>query len=590
MKSQSPQWAKEAIWYQIFPERFRNGDSKSDPQLKDLAYADPQELPKSWQVHPWSSDWYKLQDWELKNGEPELWKHLLRRRYGGDIQGIIDKLDYLVELGINAIYLNPIFQSPSLHKYDGESYHHVDPNFGPDPEGDRILIARENPIDPSTWQWTSADLLVLKLIDEVHSKGMRIIFDGVFNHMSHHSFAFADVLENQDQSIYRDWFNIKSWASSSTAKNEFDYDGWFGVKSLPEFKEDENGIVKGPRNYIFAATQRWMNPMNKGIKHGIDGWRLDVAFCVKHNFWKDWRKLVKSINPTAYLTAELVSPLEETIAYLSGDEFDAEMNYNWSFTCAEFFFNEGKDHIKASAFAAELARMRNSFPSEVAYLNQNLFGSHDVNRLASHIVNLGIGNFREWGSYLNLSKAAENPNYEVRAANAQEKKLQKLFVAMQMCYVGAPMIYYGDEIGMWGANDPDNRKPMVWDDILYEDEIYLPNQQKRFKPDPVKPDWQLWDFYQEMIGIRKNNPALNLGDYQSLISDDERELFGFKRIYQDQEIWVVFNNDSKNHKLQLASEKTNLLSLRSENPDFKSENGSFRIEIKAKSFLIFQAS
>jgi cyclomaltodextrinase len=143
---------------------------------------------------------------------------------------------------------------------------------------------------------------------------------------------------------------------------------------------------------------------------------------------------------------------------------------------------------------------------------------------------------------------------------------------------------------MWGANDPDNRKPMVWDDILYEDEIYLPNQQKRFKPDPVKPDWQLWDFYQEMIGIRKNNPALNLGDYQSLISDDERELFGFKRIYQDQEIWVVFNNDSKNHKLQLASEKTNLLSLRSENPDFKSENGSFRIKIKAKSFLILQAS
>jgi cyclomaltodextrinase len=590
MKSQSPQWAKEAIWYQIFPERFRNGDPKNDPQLKDLAYADPQELPKNWQVHPWSSDWYKLQEWELKNGEPELWKHLLRRRYGGDIQGIIDKLDYLVELGINAIYLNPIFQSPSLHKYDGESYHHVDPNFGPDPEEDRKLIARENPINPSTWQWTSADLLVLKLIDEVHSKGMRIIFDGVFNHMSHHSFAFADVLKNQDQSIYRDWFNIKSWDNSSTAKNEFDYDGWFGVKSLPEFKEDENGIVKGPRNYIFAATQRWMNPMNKGAKHGIDGWRLDVAFCVKHNFWKDWRKLVKSINPTAYLTAELVSPLEETIAYLSGDEFDAEMNYNWSFTCAEFFFNEGKDHIKASAFAAELARMRNSFPSEVAYLNQNLFGSHDVNRLASHLVNLGIGNFREWGSYLNLSKAAENPNYAVRAANSQEKKLQRLFVAMQMCYVGAPMIYYGDEIGMWGANDPDNRKPMVWDDILYEDEIYLPNQQKRFKPDPVKPDWQLWDFYQEMIGIRKNNPALNLGDYQSLISDDERELFGFKRIYQDQEIWVVFNNDSINHKLQLASEKTNLLSLRSENPDFKSENGSFRIKIKAKSFLILQAS
>jgi cyclomaltodextrinase len=590
MKSQSPQWAKEAIWYQIFPERFRNGDLSNDPKLHDLAYADPQELPNAWQIHPWSSDWYKLQDWELKNGEPELWKHLLRRRYGGDIQGIIDKLDYLQDLGINAIYLNPIFQSPSLHKYDGESYHHVDPNFGPDPDGDRKLISQENPIDPSTWLWTSADQLVLQLIEEVHSRGMRIIFDGVFNHMSHNSFAFADVRKKQETSVYKDWFNIKNWDNPSTSKNEFDYKAWFGVKSLPEFKEDENGIVKGPRDYIFAATQRWMNPKNKGTQYGVDGWRLDVAFCVKHNFWKSWRKLVKEINPEAYLTAELVSPLEETMAYLMGDEFDAEMNYNWSFTCTEFFFNKGTDHITASAFQAELARMRNSFPPEVAYLNQNLFGSHDVNRLASHIVNRGIGNFRDWGSYFNLSKATDNPKYAVRAANTKEKELQKLFIAMQMCYVGAPMIYYGDEVGMWGANDPDNRKPMLWDDIVYEDEIYLPNQQKRSKPDPVKPDWQLWDFYQEMITIRKNNPALNLGEYHNLVSDDEREIFGFMRIYQDQEIWVIFNNDDEKHELQLSSKKTHLHSLRAESPDFQSTNGSFRIELKAKSFLILQTS
>ncbi|KAA3659840.1 MAG: alpha-amylase, partial [Calditrichaeota bacterium] len=134
-----PQWAKSVIWYQIFPERFRNGDPGNDPTVNDIVGADPTELPKAWRVHPWGSDWYQLQDYEIENGDAALWKHLLRRRYGGDLQGIIDKLDYLHDLGITAIYLNPVFDSPSLHKYDGASYHHIDPNFGPDPKGDRLL-------------------------------------------------------------------------------------------------------------------------------------------------------------------------------------------------------------------------------------------------------------------------------------------------------------------------------------------------------------------------------------------------------------------------------------------------------------------
>lgn len=588
MKSQSLQWAQEAIWYQIFPERFRNGDTANDPQLKDLAYADPQELPAHWQVHPWGSDWYKLQDWELKNGEPELWKHLLRRRYGGDLQGIIDKLDYLEKLGITAIYLNPIFQSPSLHKYDGESYHHVDPNFGPDPAGDREMIAQENPLDPNTWQWTSADLFALKLIEEVHQRGMRIIFDGVFNHMGHNSFAFADVREKQAQSAYKDWFTIKSWDDPATKANEFDYEAWFGVKSLPEFKEDEKGIVDGPRQYIYAATERWMNPMNKGTYFGIDGWRLDVAFCVKHAFWKEWRLLVKEINPAAYITAELVSPLEETLPYLSGDEFDAEMNYNWSFTCTEFFFNPGENRISASEFEAELARMRNAFPAEVAYVNQNLFGSHDVNRLASHIVNRGIGNFRDWGTYFNLSKATENPNYKLGPASAEEKELQKLFIVMQMCYVGAPMIYYGDEIGMWGANDPDNRKPMLWEDINHEAELYLPNQEKRSEAIPVQPDWDLWNFYRKMIAIRKSNPALSLGSYENILVNDEQQLFGFKRCYQDQEIWVLFNNDDSLHDFAISSDKKLVQSLVEDKNAFSAVDGAFNFKMPSKSFLVLK--
>jgi cyclomaltodextrinase len=280
-----PDWAKHAIWYQVFPDRFRNGDPSNDPTIEQLRGADPQEMPKAWQVHPWGSDWYKLQEYEKQNGEPEMWKHILRRRYGGDLQGILDKLDYLQQLGINAIYLNPVFEAPSLHKYDGATYHHIDPNFGPDPVGDRKLMATENPADPKSWVWTKADELVLKLIDEVHKRGMKIIFDGVFNHMGINSFAFQDLLKNQENSIYKDWFIVKSWNDPETGKG-FDYEGWWGVKSLPELRETEDGLAPGPQQYIFDATSRWMNPKNAGHAKGIDGWRLDVAFCVGHPFWK----------------------------------------------------------------------------------------------------------------------------------------------------------------------------------------------------------------------------------------------------------------------------------------------------------------
>ncbi|MDH5433765.1 MAG: glycoside hydrolase family 13 protein, partial [Gammaproteobacteria bacterium] len=471
-----PQWAKKVVWYQIFPERFRDGDPTNNPTLESIIGADPQVPPKHWRVHPWGSDWYQLQDYEKANGEPELWKHLLRRRYGGDLQGVIDKLDYLQSLGITAIYFNPVFYSPSLHKYDGASYHHIDPHFGPDPEGDKALIAKENPLDPDSWVWTSADELALKMIQEAHKRNIRVIFDGVFNHMGINSFAFQDVVKNQQKSPYKDWFIIDSFDDPEKG-TQFSHTGWFGNKSLPEFREDSNGIVSGPKAYIFNATKRWMNPKNKGVEYGIDGWRLDVAYNVHHNFWKDWRKLVKSINPEAYLTAEIVDKPEKVQPYLMGDEFDGEMNYNFAFTATEFLFNPVA--IKPSEFDAKLATLRNLYPSGVAYVNQNLFGSHDSNRIGSHIVNSGIGNFRNWGKYFGLSQAANNPDYQVRKPNEQETRLQKLFVILQMTYVGAPMIYYGDEVGMWGANDPDTRKPMLWPDIHYVDEIYLPNGQKR---------------------------------------------------------------------------------------------------------------
>ncbi len=534
-----PQWAKSVIWYQIFPERFRNGDQTNDPTVKDIRGADPAAPPKAWRLHPWGSDWYELQDYEIENGERQLWKHLLRRRYGGDLQGIIDKLDYLQELGITAIYLNPVFDSPSLHKYDGASYHHIDPNFGPDPQGDRQLMATENPLDPQTWVWTRADELALELIKQAHNRRMRIIFDGVFNHMGINSFAFQDVLKNQQNSPYKDWFMIKSWDDPAKGTT-FDYEGWFGVKSLPEFREDENGIVAGPRDYIFAATERWMNPKNMGREYGIDGWRLDVAFCIAHPFWKAWRTHVKRINPEAYLTAEIVDSPEKVKPYMQGDEFDGEMNYNFAFTCSEFFFNPAP-RIAASEFDARLKELRDMYPKGVAAVNQNLIGSHDSNRIASLIVNRGIGNYRDWSRYFQLSKAADNPHYLVRKPNADELALQKLFVIFQMTYYGAPMIYYGDEVGLWGANDPDCRKPMLWPDIDFADEVYNPDGTTR-PPDTVEINDDLLAHYKKMIHIRNQSKALQLGSFETVCVDDKLDVFAFKREHESQLVVVAINN------------------------------------------------
>jgi glycosidase len=565
-----PQWAKTVVWYQVFPDRFRNGDPSNDPTVQDIIGADPQPPPEEWEVHPWGSDWYELQNYEKANGESALWMHQLRRRYGGDLQGVINKLDYLKELGISAIYMNPVFDAPSLHKYDGASYHHIDPNFGPDPEGDRKLIATENPLDPETWVWTSADELALKLIDEAHKRDIKIIFDGVFNHLGINSFAFQDVRENQQNSPYKDWFTIHSWRDEAKG-TEFEYQGWFGVASLPEFKEDEDGIVEGPKEYIFNATERWMNPKNKGMEHGIDGWRLDVAFEVAHPFWKDWRIHVKSINPEAYLTAEIVDEPENVKPYMQGDEFDGEMNYNFAFASAEFSFNPESTDITPTEFDKELRKLRNLYPTGVAYVNQNLFGSHDANRIGSHIVNRDndIGNFRNWGQYFGASKG-DNPNYDTSKPQKDDIELQKLFVILQMTYVGAPMIYYGDEVGMWGGNDPDSRKPMIWEDISYDDEVYNADGSKH-APDEVEINYDLLNHYKKLISIRNKHKALQIGDFQTLITDDERELFGFTRTHGDNSIHVVLNNSDA--KQTLVSDTfsaecyTDLISEKSFNKD-----------------------
>jgi glycosidase len=540
-KDFTPDWSKGVVWYQIFPERYFNGDPTNDPKATDQDGAYPFDDSSAFQIHSWTSDWYQLQPYEQKNGK-NIWFNIQRRRYGGDLQGIIDKLDYIKSLGVNAIYLTPIFWSPSSHKYDALCYHHVDPTFGPDPEGDKKLIATEDPSKVEKWVWTKADLLALKLIEEVHKRKMRIIFDGVFNHIGVKSFAFQDVEKNQQASPYKDWFTVTSWRDPAKGTS-FKYQAWFGISTLPEFREDSAGIVDGPKQYIFNATRRWMDPMNKGAAHGIDGWRLDVAYNVGHPFWKAWRKLVKSINAEAYLTAELVYPIDKTQPYLEGDEFDATMNYNFAFIMHDFFVQEATAS-SVTQFDKRLKELREAFGSSVAFNMQNLMNSHDATRIASAVVNADGLKFGDWGKYFNWSQKSSNKNYNIRKPTSVQLQKQKLIAAFQILYLGSPMIYYGDECGMWGANDPDCRKPMVWAEKKYDAETLNPDQ-TRHDPDMVAFNSDLFAWYKRFISLRRQYKSIRLGSYSTLLTDDTQKLYAFSRKYGKEEIIVIINRGDK---------------------------------------------
>ena len=561
----SPQWVEDAVFYQIFPERFRNGDTANDPVLQDQLGSWPHDLLSPWQLSPWTADWYKLQPWE-KNGGHDFWYNVQRRRYGGDLQGILDQLDYLQNLGINALYLNPIFDSPSLHKYDAATYIHVDHNFGPHPSLDKKIMNNEDHTDPATWQWTSADSLFLKLVRKLHERGMKIILDGVFNHVGIRHWAFLDVQKKGPRSPFKDWFVIKRWDDPSTPQNEFDYQGWMGVKELPEWREDENGLVSPVRNHIFRIVQRWMDPNGDGDpSDGIDGWRLDVAEMIAHPFWKAFRKEVKRINPQAYITGEIFwddwknNKLMDPAPWLKGDEFDGVMNYRWAALVTRYFIDHQKK-ISSTDFMQKLLNLDKSYRPEVRYQLQNLMDSHDTDRLASNVVNPDLFYDKQVG-------ARDNPGYNVRKPNENEWNTVRLIALFQFTSPGPPMIYYGTEAGMWGGDDPDDRKPMVWPDFKYEDEVAnvsripRPRDKVAFKKD-------LFEYYHRLILFRKKEIALRRGDFKIRIEDDTRDVIGYSRTYGNQSILILINNNQKELRIDLH----------------KIENGSWRDLLSGRVF------
>jgi glycosidase len=591
--SHVPQWSRQAIWYQIFPERFRNGDTKNDPKKEDIVGTYPDQIPDNWKTTPWEQDWYKKDDWFKNSNLTNEWDKLQLRRFGGDIQGIIDELDYLKDLGINAIYLNPINDSPSLHKYDPRTWHHVDVNFGPNPKADKKIIASENPADTSTWKWTNADKLFLKLINECHRKNIKIILDYSWNHTGSEFWAFKDVKEKGLKSDFADWYEIEKFDNTETPENEFKYNGWAGVKYMPEIKKDLKGNPEDlPRHgnihsqsvkqHIFSVAARWLDPNKDGNpSDGIDGYRLDVAEKLPIEFWKEFRIEVRKINPEAILVGEIWWKKwpEELLGpndYLQGDVFDAIMNYRW-YQPARHFFAAAPDKLYATKFEDLLKEKREGISKERQQAMMNLISSHDAPRVSTSIYNGGKYKFQE--------KPYDNPNYKIDKPGKETRETLKMLLIHQFTYIGSPHIWYGDEVGMWGADDPDCRKPMIWSDLKYEDETNHPYYTKR-KTDKVEQDLELLDFYKKIIKIRKENIALSLGNVKFIDVDNAENTFGYERNYEDNQVIVVFNNDDKGKVLEINTSGKEYKNALKPELIFEPENNKLVIPINKKSALI----
>jgi glycosidase len=353
----TPAWVKDAVFYQIFPDRFANSDPSNDPP----------------NVQPWGSP-------------PTTWGF-----QGGDLQGIIDRFDYLIDLGINAIYLNPIFQSPSNHRYNTLDYFRIEPMLG----------------DLSTFK---------QLIDSAHRRGVRVILDGVFNHCGRGFFAFSDILENRENSPYRDWFHVRRYPPDAYSPGDSqDYLAWWGIKSLPKFNT-RNPTV---RRYLLSVARYW-------IEQGVDGWRLDVPNEIDDDsFWAEFRYEVRRVNPEAYLLGEIWNADQR---WVGSSHFDGLMNYPLRDALLRFL--QAKTYC-ASEFGCKVDELLQTYPAAYNDAMYNLLGSHDTERILTKVE----------GSL----------------------PLTRLAFLFLFTFPGAPAIYYGDEIGITGGKDPDCRAAFPWD-------------------------------------------------------------------------------------------------------------------------------
>lgn len=680
-----PNWAKEAIWYNIFPDRFYNGNHYNDPIFNEFGpeafkpnilheqnFVEEYKWEKSNNVishfdrNRWTSDFREQTIWE-KLGEREIDYSLkYARMYGGDLQGIKEKIPYMKELGINAVWLNPVFFSYQNHKYGANDFRHISPDFGTiktsgethgveinrnnkygnksyvDVLGNKATTSSELKLlevnlkgenrgkngygeteDPATWVWTESDLIMVDLIKEFHKNGIRVIFDGVFNHSSSEHWTFNMVLADGENSKYKDWYKFTDFGQHVQITDDMSdeqafetlianrkrtiYNAWGGFDSLPEF----NTFNQEYKEYIFNITRKWMcGPDGKESENwmeddGIDGWRLDVPNCLENqNFWNEWREVVKGSKKDSYITAELWGNASGDIN--GGNKFDTVMNYEWLKTVIGFFINQSREggvryKLKAQDFFNELREKRTWYPYQALQASQNLNGSHDTDRLYSRIVNDVVGRNLEEGKQLEkgyngirpdlASNYHPNTTIDWRNSPIKPKDILKLISIFQMTYIGAPMLFYGDEVGMWGATDPYCRKPMLWKEFLYDDEKN-PSHINQNEVYSQKVDSDLFEWYKKLIRIRLENKTLIYGKFREVFADNERDVIAYERVIEDQLIIVVINNSFnswENVEFETNYQDERFIDLVTEGRTFRTgSNGKIKLDLNAKEGMILR--
>ena len=595
-----PTWAKEAIWYQIFVERFRNGDPSNDPTPTDMAGSYPDKLPANWKITPWGHDWYSHEPWLDSVKVKGFYSKIQARRYGGDLQGVLDEIDYIQSLGVTAIYFNPLNDSPSLHKYDARNYTHIDRNFGPDPKGDVVIMDSEIHDDPSTWKWTSADKLFLKVVDEFHKRGIRVIMDYSWNHTGKTFWALNDIRKKGKDSKYIDWYTITQFEDPSTPGHILKYEGWGGNNPyMPVLKKDiippDDNIMPFEGNFhseslkkhIFDVTRRWLDPNGDGNPaDGVDGFRLDVAGEIPMGFWREYRKVVRSVNPQAYLVGEIwwlewPDKLLNPRVFLEGDQYDAIMNYRW-FRIARGFFGQAEPVLTPTGFVREIKRINRGINLENLQAMMNVASTHDSPRLSTSLYNKTMDKYK--------AKPSDNPDYKINKPDSLTRKEQILLLIHQFTFLGAPQIWNGEEVGMWGADDPDCRKPMVWDDITYEDERAAYDPAKSRPVDQVRPDTVLRSFYNELCKMRKENPVLVYGNLTFSLADDRNMLLVYSRRTGNDEIVVVFNRSAKQQSVEVqVNSNGEYLTLLTERPEtYQSSSGRVEINLEPLTAVVLK--
>ncbi len=440
----TPDWVKHAVFYQIFPDRFARGTDPSDA-LPQAAIA-----LEAWDAPP-TVEGYK----------------------GGNLWGVIDKLPYLQDLGITAIYLTPVFQSASNHRYHTHDYYQVDPLLG-------------------------GNVALRRLIDAAHDRQIKIVLDGVFNHASRGFFQFNDILEHGPHSPWIDWFRIHDWPLSAyDGAKPANYASWVGNRALPQFNHDNPDV----REYIMRIGEHW-------IREGIDGWRLDVPFEVKTpGFWQEFRDRIKAIDPEAYIVGEVWS---DAAQWLDGTAFDGVMNYEFTgpataFAAGDRVQREMVEHhdywpypaLDAPGYAAKLDQLLALYDWPIHLAQLNLLDSHDT------------------------------PRFVTLAGGDRGSLTLALF--LMFTFPGAPCIYYGDEVGLVGAHDPDCRRSF---------------------PEPEHWDRQLLNDCRELITLRKRFTALRTGDYRTIYA--QAGVYAFERCDPSDRLIGCVNVDTTPARIPIA--------------------------------------